>query len=343
MKRRKSDIFPVCVVLLLVFPAFFAASQDASRAEIVYAEGRDFSLVRSGERTIYSVYDPEVLGLELYEGDLLQTGAESFLEVQLLPKGTVIKIAENSSFQFKNLGKTDETVSLGLVYGRVRAKVARLSGDERFFIRSGATVAGVRGTDFGFDAIINPDSPPDAVNTPAVRVYCFSGELALLPETDKYSIDNDEAVVSVLGNELISVNTDTSIPVVERRAIDIETKKFWVVNDFRGNTPVPPPESAVIQVQAEPEQKDLKNEVVIEYITPDYEPFERLNKAKNRTIAASSLFTALGLGIQSYGMYMLYDGDIDSGKGMILSGTIPLGIGVVTLFTSLFLNPSVTE
>jgi hypothetical protein len=327
----------VCGALLAVGfaiagPLVSAVAQDAPRGEVVYAEGKEFSLVRGGVVRTIKADDPEAIGLRVENGDLVQTKASTFVEIQLVPQGTVLKLAENSSFLFKGIGKSGEDISLGLVYGRVRAKVAKLSGTESFTIRSGGTVAGVRGTDFGFDAIASrPAERTTTFKQPDVRVYCFSGEVSVAPVAE-VAKEAEAPVVLVKANELVAVDLSTDVPLVERRAIDADIKTYWIAHEFVGETPVAAPVAVPIIA---PEK-----EVQIQYIQPDYAPYRRAARTKNVAIFGALLFGAIGLGLQAAGVPDIVDGgSTENGVGLMATGGICIGISLSTLVLSYFINP----
>lgn len=320
-----------------------AAAQEAPpQGELVFAEGRDFVLVRGGQRRIFPVDDPEVLGMALIEGDLIQTAPRTFLEVQLLPRGTVLKIAENSSFQFKGFGKAGESVSLGLIYGRVRAKVAKMAAEDSFTIRSGNTVAGVRGTDFGFDSLVSQGAGAERglVGASVLRVYCFSGEVVLIPSIDPDSPLTTAPSVAVRRNEVASLDPSFTVPLVERRSMDAELLRFWSENDFKGSTPLPPPETPTLQSLAlATAPVGAPAELEIRYIPPDYAPYLRVNRAKNGAIAASALFSLIGVVFQGAGLAYSVTGEYGLSRDLMVTGVIPLGLGIVTMISALVINP----
>ena len=339
----KHPVFPFfvfCVAISAALPA-----QQQGTGEIVYAEGKDFVLIRGGERSIHQVDSPDSIGLEIREGDMLQTSSRTFLEVQLLPHGTVLKIAENSSFVFKGFGADGGAVSLSLIYGRVRAKVAKLSGHDTFIVRSGATVAGVRGTDFGVDSIASASSlaSSSGVVLPPVRVYCFSGEVAVLPvsEDGVFAAGGvfaaDTPVVTVGRDQVVSVESVGKTPLVERAQLDAETIKYWKQNDFKGETPVAAPQSLPLTDEKVAEAPRM--ETVIKYIPPDYKPYVAANRAKNSAVGAAIVFTVLGLALQSVGIVASEYGDTETGRNLMFSGGIPIGFGVVALVSALSVHP----
>jgi hypothetical protein len=265
------------------------------------------------------------------------------VEVQLLPRGSVIKIAENSSFLFKGLGPGGSTVSLGLLYGRVRAKVATLSGNDSFTIRTGSTVAGVRGTDFGMDSIIQPyDSQTPATASsfvPTVRVYCFTGQVAVLPESTEDVIPPSAPAVIIKKNEEVSVDLSSSLPLVERKSLEAETVHYWSQNDFKGSTPVAPPKTPALEVP--PVSKGDTAPAPVVFIKPDYTPFVRVNNAKNQSIGAAILFTSLGLLIQSSSLAVAnYQGQSVQ-WGLFISGSVTVALGFMSLLPAIFINPTI--
>ncbi len=326
------SVWLAALALALSGPLTLAPAQESGRGEVVYAEGREFAVVRGGVPRTFKADDPDAIGYRIESGDLVQTKASTFLEIQLVPQGTVLKLAENSSFMFKGLGKPGEDISLGLIYGRVRAKVAKLSGTESFSIRSGTTVAGVRGTDFGFDAIAKPaERSGGTFRPPEVSVYCFSGEVTVAPVA-ALEKEAEAPMVVVKANELVKVDLTTEVPIVERSLINEEIKTYWIDHEFQGETPVPAPVAVPIIT---PEK-----EVVIKYIEPDYQPYKQAARIKNTAIVGAILMGTLGFGLQMAGVPDIVDGgETDRGMGLLTTGTVCFGISLSSLVISYFINP----
>ncbi len=329
--------------LWLVFCGLLARAvmaQEAAQGQVVFAEGQDFVLVRDGQRSIYPVDDPEVIGMDIRPGDLIQTGLRTFLEIQLLPRGTVLKLAENSSFQLKALGADGSAVSLSLVYGRIRSKVAKLARDETFVIRSGSTVAGVRGTDFGFDSILKAGDT-SGVALPAVRVYCFSGEVAVLPVTDAEEIAADAPAISVGQNQVVAVDLSRPVPLVDRGQLDDATLRYWRENEFQGETPVPAPETAPLTAPSpEPTVPTPVAVAAAPVLMPDFAPYAAALRSKNTAIGAAILFSCIGLGLQSTGFWASSAGEDELSRTLMISGSVPIGLGIGALISALVIQPS---
>jgi len=343
--------FAVGAVLFTLAGIQPVVSQTPAYGEIVFAEGREFTIVRAGEAQTFQTHENDVLGYRLQKGDLVQTGPATLVEIQLLPKGTVLKLAENTSFLIQGLGNTGEPVTLSLVYGRVRAKVAKLSGKESFSIRSGASVAGVRGTDFGFDMVLKPtEGGGTAALVPLAEVYCFSGEVEvapLWPETlAAAGIAPTTGTVIIKANQLVAIDLSRSLPVVERRSVDAEVKAFWVENAFKGSTKVPAPEGAPLAVpSAVPLSYVDKTtapggspESVPILPNTDLTSYKRAISIKNIGLGSSALLALAGLGAQAFGLYNLSNGDTGMGNNFVMGGGIGIGVSVVVMVVTLFIG-----
>ncbi len=162
-------------LLLVPLAAEEGGTADKAFGLIIYAQGKEVSIFRKGEYISYDLDNVDVTGLPLLAGDMIQTDNGTFVEIQLHPTKSVLKIAENTTFTVTNL-ETSGGGGFDLAYGRVRAKVDKLTGRDPFSIRGRGAVAGVRGTDFGFDFIAEKEPVGLAAST---KVYCFEGSVAV--------------------------------------------------------------------------------------------------------------------------------------------------------------------
>lgn len=250
------------------------AQSGSVYAFIIYAEGYNLSIFRNEQLTTYDVLVDDVLGLPLLPGDLIQTDAETFVEIQVMPSRTVLKVAENTTFEIENLGGSGGG-TFQMTYGRVRARVERITTDEEFQIRGFSAVAGVRGTDFGFDVVVEREGTAEI----ETAVYVFDGEVDVAEVPDTATDASGEAppepqTVRLGANEMVSVvapapptaptpaddaadgapdSEAESEPVApdapatarpvsfQSRSIDEEIASFWQSQDFR-EEPVDPDE-----------------------------------------------------------------------------------------------------
>lgn len=222
---------PILVLaLLVVASATPAQEQSAGRATtfglIIYADGREFSVIRDGRQAVYDLAADGAVGLPVYQGDTLQTGPASYLEIQLLPSRSVVKVAENTIFTVAGLS-SDGTGTLDLTYGRLRARIAQLSGEAQFQIRAVGAVAGVRGTDFGFDRVAQ-----QTVAGLSEAVYCFDGEIEV--ELRGESASGAAQPLLVKANEMVNVARRDAGAKAElvRVAVSAGIRQFWTAREF---------------------------------------------------------------------------------------------------------------
>lgn len=149
--RIKSILLWVFMIVLL--PAALVAQEgDFEPAAFLVYYDDDFELEVT-DQDGYLV-DDVYYGMEMGPGWHVETFA-STAELQLDPNGSVIKIAENSTFQIENLQTTaDDSNDFSLLGGKMRIIAARSgTGYEKYSVATQSTVCGVRGTDFVVDAI----------------------------------------------------------------------------------------------------------------------------------------------------------------------------------------------
>lgn len=242
-------------------------------ATIAYAEGKRFSVIRDGKPVSYSADSPEVIGLPIQRGDILQTAADTYLEVSIRPISASVQLAENTTFRcdadesgMKSEGK--------LYYGRVRAKVSKLAEASTYKITTPALVAGVRGTDFGCDHFYVRPSAPTTPTTPAStaisdataasptlnRVFCFEGHVAVAPTTEP-----DLETVMIAGGEMVQSSAPATATGAKEPAplakapVAAEVTDFWKNREFHA---LPnEQEVALAAAQAEEEQKAVAQEI----------------------------------------------------------------------------------
>jgi len=215
-------------------------------ATVVYAEGKQFSVIRAGKPVSYAAESPEAIGLAIARGDILQTSPGTYIEILIHPISASVQLAENTSFKCD----ADEsgTQSKGeLYYGRVRAKVAKLTGSSTYKITSPSLVAGVRGTDFGCDHIyVRPSAPGTAIDATAGaatsasassvmnRVFCFEGSVLVVP-----AVNPEQQTVMIGKGEMVESAAPTVVAGIEKpltlvkAPVAVEVNDFWKNREFR--------------------------------------------------------------------------------------------------------------
>ncbi|MDA3948769.1 MAG: FecR domain-containing protein [Spirochaeta sp.] len=220
---------PIGVIFAVLFawfvPTVMAQAGTEPYAFVIYAEGYNLSVFRNDEMTTYDVLVDDVIGMPLLPGDLVQTDNDTFVEMQVMPSRTVVKIAENTTFEIERIGGAGGG-TFDMSYGRMRARVERLTQNDRFEIRGFTAVAGVRGTDFGYDMVVEREAAAEL----QTKVYVFDGEVEVsepggetVTETADASGSVPEATaepVRLQANEMVSVVSAVP-PEVARRADEI--------------------------------------------------------------------------------------------------------------------------
>lgn len=219
---------PGLVVMIFLISCVPLFGQERPMATIEFASGDDVLVIRSGRRLNFS--DP--FGLELLEGDQVQTGRGVFVELRLRAGNIVIKLADNTTFRLERMA--DGETALALVYGRVRAKVDRLAGTDTFTIRSATSVAGVRGTDFGVDVLATQQA---AASLNLTRTYVFDGTVTVtaLLRSGPLAAEGLEPVpreFTLQAGEMVVVNRVDAATEAEKTTIETDILKFWSTNDF---------------------------------------------------------------------------------------------------------------
>lgn len=171
MKLKRNVIVSVMVCLLFLSTLSIGVfAQETAAAVVIYAEGEGFEVIRGDEEILYDFESESAEGVTLRGGDFITTFENTFVELQLYPSESVVKVSENTSFSVQSVGESGGGF-FSLTYGRLRAKVKQLFGGEEFKITGPSVVAGVRGTDFGYDRIFDMKTPEITKS----RVYCFEG------------------------------------------------------------------------------------------------------------------------------------------------------------------------
>lgn len=208
-------------------PASTTADPGTSIGLIVYAEGSEITILQGGVRRSLDVTAGEALGEPLFVGDQLSTGPHTFAEIQLLTGTNIVRLSENTTVTLSELNPSGRT-AVDMTFGRIRSRVDRLAGGGRFEVRGATVVAGVRGTEFGYDQVVDPVT--GAVTN---AVYALEGEV----EVNRASIatepaESDALIVSagqavVLNDGAVSAAQSlVTVPIPE------ETLRFWSQRPF---------------------------------------------------------------------------------------------------------------
>jgi hypothetical protein len=347
LKKNRVKRF-IGILWFLIMACVFitgAFAQENPTGRIFYVHGTEFTLITGGQQEIYG---PGVLNsseISLGNGDMIWTGPESFLELQLLPDGTGIKVAENTSIQLA--WREDLLPVITILYGRIRVVTGFHVQNPALYVRAGNGVTGVRNGDFCFDyAISATDSQreEDEFLRPKLQIYDFRGfsELALTGdagmETSLISLPNNGSLIRVNERECVSVEVNASLALIERKPLDMAMVRYWNENDFRGTPPLAMPDTVLVfekpaAVQTQP----------VPAPEPKYDftaSQRRLTLIKNALIVSGLSLTTAGITAQAVGYAVLSPNDPGMARTQVNFGFIPIGIGISALIASLFFNPA---
>jgi hypothetical protein len=347
----------------MLFVCSSAWTQEKAVAVVEFSNGDDFIVIRKGRKL--AAQDP--IGLELLQGDQLQTGDGVFVELRIISGNAIVKLAENTTFVLERLG--DGQTSLQLVYGRIRAKVERISGADSFSIRSTQAVAGVRGTDFGIDVVASRQS---SLGSTVTNAYCFEGvvEVTAFVRSDALAAESLEAIPKafVIGaGEMVKVEGAAGKAEAVKVPLEKAIQGFWKDNDYvsqvepDASKPAPPVKAPALTPAEERAIKDkaIRDQAYAEgydvakkefYKGPDYVPegfvpvedLEKIRKDAHSQRAGVIAGTVLGIGGASFavtGYYQLMTGNSDGGASNLSTGAL-LSLTALPFFVlSLFAGP----
>ncbi len=158
--RTKFRYIFLAVLILGVSGAASGAESDAAEVRLVYFDD-PYEITVTGPDG--SVLEPVDWDMVIPVGSSIKTAA-STAELELIPNGSIVKLSSNTQFIVEGLQTAPtEANSFTLVRGKLRT-VAASYADRRnnYSILTPSAVCGVRGTDFGLEAI------PEVTNSVAV-------------------------------------------------------------------------------------------------------------------------------------------------------------------------------
>ncbi len=345
----------------LVLAVAGAWAQGTVAATIEFSSGDDIVVIRSGKRLPFK--DP--IGLELFQGDQLQTGKGIFVEMRLGTGNTILKLAENTTFVLERLegGQT----SLQLVYGRMRAKVEKLTGADSFSVYSTQAVAGVRGTDFGLDVIASRSTVAAATMT---RAYCFEGsvEVVALVRSAAQAAESLEAIPKsfiISAGEMVRIEGVPGKMDAVKQAVEESIRSFWMANDYEAEEDEAPADAVPASAAAvESGKASVNGQASFEQGFAQGYDAARLEFGKGPELAqggflsqteadairaaarlqaggivAGGLISTIAAGSAVYGFFLLDAGDTDGGILALRASAIMSATAIPFFVMSLFVKP----
>ncbi|MCX7025416.1 MAG: FecR family protein [Spirochaetes bacterium] len=318
-------------------------------AEIEYIDGDDLSVVRKG--LAVSTGDP--LGFRLFQGDQIQTGKGTFLEIRIYPRKDMLKLSENTTFVIQKLVPGGEN-SFQLIYGRVRAKVDKLSGKEEFAVRSTTTAAGVRGTDFGYD-VIAARNAKTATGEPLSRVYCFDGVVEVTTFVTPPSARPDEKLEPVPQTYMLAAGEMVTVEKVETRveatktSIPEDVKAFWQEREFKSGA-----ETGESGLSEKTEAAELPAVPVVPAAEAQASSAPSLDlseyaivmttmRKKNTMILLGTLLASTGMALQGTGAFLYYTDNPGLGLNFFAAGAMITGVSIPVFINGYFIDPKLEK
>ena len=370
---RKFSITVFVAVSVFCAFAFCTVSKLCAQtgARIYYIEGEDFELTLRNERTIFPAEAAGEGGINLERSGIVHTGPGTFLEMQLIPSGTVVKLSENSSLVYNGIDETGRFEDLGLLYGRMR--VVTGSGASSVVVRSGVVSARLGRGDFGVDYLLEPGELNSAPR-PLFNIHVIKGNTEVFP----YGMGSGSTVFGV-GNSLdvyegegLFLDISSFHTFAEKKSLGYDVLRFWNDHNFAGSPPlampdtqiavgeppsdapaasstvisstvIPSPDSPATVYPSAESLPEASPSAPIEYTPPEpiRTPVAASNRGKNITLALGLFLTASSVALQvvSNPQFDLFNNK-DLAKNLNNVSYVSLGAGLITTLVAILYNPS---
>jgi hypothetical protein len=338
--------------LLFISLALPLPAQDSESAVIYRAEGSDFSLSSRGDRRIVSAEAVAAGGLTLNPWDLIQTGSGVFLEIQLLPSGTLIKVSENTSFIFNGYDLPGRFADFGLLYGRIRLVSGTGGGTRTAVVRSANISVRIDEGDLGIDYVLEPLAHGrGGMPRPLLRLYDFRGKAEVFPFPSGSSPVQAGEIQSILVRERESLFLEIASPMVfaERKALDREIIDFWRLHNFYPLPPLAMPPAALPEIYGEAAAAEVPAEVPLAAVpdnlfsSRDYPALSRARAVKNTALVTGILLTAASVTAQGLAYSEFDTGNDAFARNVFTAAFAPMGVGIFTMLTGILYNPRIVS
>lgn len=143
MRLKDSRVRPGIMSILLVLSCLaLAQAEGQNTARLSFLSG-EVTFQKAGQGS----WVPATFNQPILTGDRIRTAADSRAEI-LLANGSVVRLAENSTFAMSELKQKNnaQTTKGKLLVGKLWANVAKLAKRDQFGVESPTAVAAVRGT-----------------------------------------------------------------------------------------------------------------------------------------------------------------------------------------------------
>ena len=344
-----------CVFAGLLFCGFFLLptlnlhAQEGAR--IYHMTGRDFSLSLHGERKIYTAGAVSGNVINLEHSGVVHTGPGTFLEIQLIPSGTVVKLSENTSLIYNGVDETGKFEDLGLLYGRIRVVTGNgvsPAGINSVVVRGGRVSARIKQGDIGVDYLMEPGEP-NSTPRPLFLVYAFRGSAEVFPfgSGENQAFFGNANVLTVEEGECLSLDVSSDQTFAEKKPLDRDIVAYWTTHNFSGSSPMQMPDTKIVMKEAPVEIREV--EVIVG--VPQPEPFKILgeqppmpsNRGKNITLGIGLFLSAASAITQvvthpQFGL--IPEPNKEIARNVFNAAYVPLAMGAVATLWAIFYNPA---
>ena len=334
-------------LLFLAFVLPAPLTLAAQEAVIFAVEGRDFALTIRGGQTIIPAGDVSEEGVTLERTGIVNTGAGTFLEIRLLPSGTLIKVSENTSLAYNGIDETGKFADLGLLYGRIRVVVPAAAGLDTVgsslaAVRSGGVSARMEEGDYGIDYVLEPDG---ASIRPVFRLSVFRGSADVSP----YGRGGGQAYfggaqkLSLGEGESLTLDISSSFTFAEKKVLDSGIVDYWTLHTFSAAAQVSPPQGApqVLSTPGASASGPTEAGSVDFSGQADRGAASYTSGASKNVILALGLFLTVTSALVQGASFHIFDApNNDAARTIYNAAYVPLGLGVLTTLTGILYNPS---
>jgi len=345
-----------------------AQIQEGSSARIYHAEGVDFSLSLGGERTIFPA-EAAGGGVNLERSGIVSTGAGTFLEIQLVPSGTVIKLSENTSLIYNGIDGNGKFADLGLLYGRIRLVTGSgtnsagtySAGMYSVVIRCEGISARIKQGDFGLDYILDPGNRNPSPR-PLFRLYAFRGgaEVFSYGQGGSPVSFGGARSLTVEGGGCLSLDVSPSYTYAERKPLGRDISDYWRLHNFAGYPPLSLPDTAIAAAsegsspgsagETGPGNANSPSTVrspgTAEAAVPDQlagtvreQGSTKSNPNKQAALITGLILTASSLAVQGFCYSQLGTSNDARARSYYTAAYVPLGVGLASILAGILFNP----
>jgi hypothetical protein len=299
------------VLFLCESPLILQAQTEriVSVSQSSLSNGGNFTLLRGGD--VHLSYDSSTMpaeGVILRDTDTVQTAAGVFADVILTPSNALIKVAENTMLSFDKINGLTETITITLIYGRIR--IDQESKTETIILKGGGSTAEMKNGSVNFDYIVSSD--PEYKSQPVFSVSTISGRAIVIPS------NITRTRINMRQKETLTIDPQNG--KTNRRGMSKEIPDYWMRVDIQN--------PAILLSEND---GGLSFSVESTDFLPNLTPLEESTVLKTNGIVVGLSVLLAGVVMQTLGHYLFTD--IDE---LFSYSYAPIGVGSFILLSSYF-------